>query len=180
MPPLLCSWAHASGMSSHFIGNSRRSIKRQQVTPAGKLAGPHGVGGSAEPCEVPQSDSVVDLESIYSSVCDEVKSNEKVIMQNTQRVVHNDELFYTSVLLGDVIEVSAMIDSGSMACTLSSTVVPRLEKAGVLKSGSLSPTEVVLVGCGGVEDQACRCVRIETVCVWQQCLCPCSSSGWPT
>lgn len=41
-----------------------------------------------------------------------------------------------------------MIDSGSMACTLSSTVVPRLEKAGVLKSGSLSPTEVVLVSSG--------------------------------
>ncbi|XP_055717354.1 uncharacterized protein LOC129810649 [Salvelinus fontinalis] len=116
-----------------------------------KLAGPHWVGGSAGPCEVPQFDSVVDLESIYSSVCDEVKSNEKVIMQNTQRVLHNDELFYTSVLLGDVIEVSAMIDSGSMACTLSSTVVPRLEKAGVLKSGSLSPTEVVLVGCGGLK-----------------------------
>jgi hypothetical protein len=167
------------GMSSYFIGNSRRSIKQQHDTAAGKLAGPHGVEGSAGPCEVPQSDSVVDLESIYSSVCDEVKSNEKVIMQNTQRVLHNNELFYTSVLLGDVIEVRAMIDSGSMPCTLSSTVVPHLEKAGVLKSGSLSPTEVVLVGCVGLKTKSVGVGELN-VCVWQQCLCPCSSSGWPT
>lgn len=75
-----------------------------------------------------------------------MKSKEKVIMQNTQRIAHNDELFNSSALLRDVVEVSTMIDSGSMACTLSSMVVLRLD---VLKSDSLSPTEVVMVGCGG-------------------------------
>jgi hypothetical protein len=80
-------------------------------------------------------------------------------------VVHNNELFYTSVLLGDVIEVSAMIDSGSMACTLSSTVVPRLEKAGVLKSGSLSLTEVVLVGCGGLKTKPVGVCEFISLCM---------------
>jgi hypothetical protein len=64
---------------------------------------------------VPESESDVGLESIYSSVCDEMKSKEKVIMQNTQIMAHNDELFNTSALLRDVVEVSTMIDSGSMA-----------------------------------------------------------------
>ena len=45
----------------------------------------------------------------------------------------------------------AMLDSGYVACTLSSKVLPELLHAGVLKSPSLSPTEVALVGCGGLK-----------------------------
>lgn len=70
-------------------------------------------------------------------------------MQNTQRLTPHDDLFYTNVRLANGVDVRAMIDSGSMACTLSSSLLSRLQNAGVLNSHSLSHTEVVLVGCGG-------------------------------
>lgn len=73
-----------------------------------------------------------------------------VIYQNIQRVASNDNLFYTRVAVNDAMEVKAMVDSGSMACTLSSAAVLCLQGAGVLLSHSLSPVDVVLVGCGGL------------------------------
>lgn len=45
--------------------------------------------------------------------------------------------------------VRAMLDSGSMACTLSSCVMPRLLQQDVLKASTLEPTDIVLIGCGG-------------------------------
>ena len=55
-----------------------------------------------------------------------------------------------------------MIDSGLMACTLSSSVLPELLHGGVLKSPSLSPTEVVLVGCGGSKTSPSGGCELET------------------
>lgn len=71
----------------------------------------------------------------------------KVIFQNTQRVALYDELFHAKVLVDDRVEVDAMLDSGSMACSLSSEVLQRLLQEGVVKA--LTPTDVVLIGCGG-------------------------------
>jgi hypothetical protein len=93
----------------------------------------------------------VDLESVYKSVCDEMETEKSIIMQNTQKLSPYGDLFYAKVLIGGEVEMRAMLDSGSMACTLSSRVLPELLHAGVLKSPSLSPTEVVLVGCGGLK-----------------------------
>lgn len=45
--------------------------------------------------------------------------------------------------------VRAMLDSGSMACTVSSTVVAQLLEQEVFKTPTLEPTDVVLIGCGG-------------------------------
>lgn len=45
--------------------------------------------------------------------------------------------------------VKGMIDCGSMACTLSSVAVSKLKDAGIALNGSVSPSDVVLVGCGG-------------------------------
>lgn len=42
-----------------------------------------------------------------------------------------------------------MLDSGSMACTLSSGVMPQLLQGAVLTFTELEPTDVVLIGCGG-------------------------------
>jgi hypothetical protein len=79
----------------------------------------------------------VDLESVYKSVCDEMepeKSCRRVAeLQNTQRLSPYDDLFYAKVLIGGEVEVRAMIDSGSMACTLSSRVLPELLHARVFK-----------------------------------------------
>lgn len=77
-------------------------------------------------------------------------SDSTVIFQNTQRLSATDDLFYTSVLVDDAVELRGMLDSGSMACSLSLSVLPLLEKANVVSSDSISQTSVVLVGCGGL------------------------------
>ncbi|CAI5684485.1 unnamed protein product [Oreochromis niloticus] len=43
-----------------------------------------------------------------------------------------------------------MLDSGSMACTLSTNMVPQLLHHAVLQTPTLQPTDVVLIGCGGL------------------------------
>ena len=53
---------------------------------------------------------------------------------NTQRLSSYDDLFYVKVLIGGKVEVRAMFHSGSMACTLSSSVLPELLHAIVLRS----------------------------------------------
>ncbi len=47
------------------------------------------------------------------------------------------------------VQCTAMLDTGSMACTMSSKILPKLLSTGVLSNLSLAPTDVVLVGCGG-------------------------------
>lgn len=42
-----------------------------------------------------------------------------------------------------------MLDSGSMACSLGSQVLPLLEQAKAISPDSISPTSVILIGCGG-------------------------------
>ncbi|KAL1277366.1 hypothetical protein QQF64_024039 [Cirrhinus molitorella] len=42
-----------------------------------------------------------------------------------------------------------MLDSGSMATTLSAAVVPQLREAGVLDQELVPPSDIILVGCGG-------------------------------
>ena len=43
-----------------------------------------------------------------------------------------------------------MLDSGSMACSMSSRLLPKLQDAGVISPHSVAPTSVVLIGCGGL------------------------------
>ncbi|CAI5660169.1 unnamed protein product [Oreochromis niloticus] len=42
-----------------------------------------------------------------------------------------------------------MLDSGSMACTLGTNMMPQLLHHAVLQTPTLQPTDVVLIGCGG-------------------------------
>lgn len=53
--------------------------------PAGKLKGPHAVGGNDGPYETPQVYDV-DLESLCSTDCEEIDQNVTVIVQNTKTV----------------------------------------------------------------------------------------------
>ncbi|XP_069392240.1 retrovirus-related Pol polyprotein from transposon 297 [Paralichthys olivaceus] len=71
------------------------------------------------------------------------------MIQNTQRLSATDDLFHTDVLIQDTVKLRAMLDSGSMACSLSSRVLPLLKQNNVVSPDSISPTSVVLVGCGG-------------------------------
>lgn len=54
------------------------------------------VGGNDGPYETPQVCDV-DLESLYSSVCEEIDQNMTVIVQNTQKLSMHEELFYTDL-----------------------------------------------------------------------------------
>lgn len=116
--------------------------------PAGKLNGPHVVGGDAGPNETPQVFDV-DLESMYSTVREEIDQNMTMIVQNTQKLSMHEGLFDTDVLLENTLTVKGMIDCGSMACTVSPVVVSKLQDAGVALTDSVTPSHVALVGCGG-------------------------------
>ncbi|KAL1277422.1 hypothetical protein QQF64_024095 [Cirrhinus molitorella] len=58
-----------------------------------------------------------------------------------------------------------MLDSGSMATTLSAAVVPQLREAGVLDQELVPPSDIILVGCGG--KQTCPVDR--PAYRWYQC-----------
>lgn len=90
-----------------------------------------------------------DVESVYSFYCESVHKDKTVIFQNTIKSMKNDSLFYTSVLVEDKICLRGMLDSGSMATTLSADVVPQLRAAGVLDQELFAPSDIILVGCGG-------------------------------
>ena len=90
-----------------------------------------------------------DLQSVYESVCESVPS-QTVILQNTQRLNGLDSLFYTPVVLNECVTVNAMLDTGSMACSINEAVEQQLIAAGTLDSNIQQDTDIVLIGCGGV------------------------------
>ncbi len=59
-------------------------------------------------------------------------STENVIVQNTNTVCKSDSLFYTPVIVGNKLTLGGMLDSGSMACTMSEKAEAKLLDAGVL------------------------------------------------
>lgn len=63
-----------------------------------------------------------DIEHQYEKACAAAPVGARVIAQNTQRLEPFDELFYTPVTLNNKFQIQGMLDSGSMACTLSEKV----------------------------------------------------------
>lgn len=106
-------------------------------------------GVNVRPNDDPPSLLGCNLESLYISVCEEYSSECTVVLQNTQKLKPYEDLFYTAVIIGEKVEAKGMLDSGSMACTMSSKILPQLLSTGVLSNLSFAPTDVVLVGCGG-------------------------------
>lgn len=90
-----------------------------------------------------------DFEALFSSFKNVCPESQKVVFQNTQRIACSDTLFYTPVLINDSLTVKAMLDTGSMACTLSDSVVSELREHGVLDNVNEEDTDVILIGCGG-------------------------------
>ncbi|XP_015224698.1 PREDICTED: uncharacterized protein LOC107081001 [Cyprinodon variegatus] len=89
------------------------------------------------------------MESICQSACEVREMGYTPIFQNSLRLKQHDNLFYEDVTLGGVVTVRALLDSWSMACTLSTKVIPQLLHRDVLRSPTLEPTTTVLIGCGG-------------------------------
>lgn len=84
---------------------------------------------------------------------DNVKNSDKaetIVIQNTQKLKSSDSLFYTPVTVDNKVTLRAMLDSGSMACSLSVEALNKLTDAGVVQLNEQETTDVVFVGCGGV------------------------------
>lgn len=68
-----------------------------------------------------------------------------------------NELFYTPVSVSGLCTLRGMLDSGSMACTLSETAEAVLKAANVPLAAQPVPESVILVGCGGLTTKP-KCV----------------------
>lgn len=90
-----------------------------------------------------------DIESVYAFFCENIPKSSKVILQNTMRTAQSESLFYTNILVQDKVELKGMMDTGSMATTISADMIPMLKQAGVMSEDMLTPADIVLVGCGG-------------------------------
>lgn len=90
-----------------------------------------------------------DLELLYVNACSAVPEGLQVVVQGSGEVPAFSELFYTQVVVDDKVELKGMIDSGSMACTMSEGAEALLKVAGVLTKEPESAERIVLVGCGG-------------------------------
>ncbi len=88
-------------------------------------------------------------EQHYIKACAAAPAGVKVIVQNTQRLGPYDELFYIPVSMNNTFQVQGMIDSGSMACTLSEQAERKMLNENALSEPTPLTQEVVLVGCGG-------------------------------
>ena len=99
----------------------------------------------------PPKTSVVnidDSESLYEFYSNSIPSSKTVIFQGTQKIPKTDILFYTPVDVGTKLTLKAMIDSGSMACTLSEAAEARLRQA-MPDIKSYSAENIVIISCGG-------------------------------
>lgn len=73
-----------------------------------------------------------DLKLFYVNSCSVMLEAYKVVVQGSAEVPAFSELFYTQVGVNNNFELSGMIDSGSMACTMSEAAENLLSKARAL------------------------------------------------
>lgn len=90
-----------------------------------------------------------DLELLYVNACSAAPEGYQIVVQGTAEVPAFSELFYTQVQVNDHVELKGMIDSGSMACTISEKAENQLLEAGTMIGEPKSAERILLVGCGG-------------------------------
>ncbi len=78
-------------------------------------------------------------------------SDNVVLFQNVTQLTRADSLFYIDALVNDAVLLRALLDSGSMACTISEIAVSRLLDAGLTLNPCETQANVMLVGCGRVQ-----------------------------
>lgn len=89
-----------------------------------------------------------DLESLYGSLCSAAPSGKTPIFQLMHKLPKADTLFYTDVCAAGGVHLKAMIDSGSMSCSLSEAAATRVLHycPGVKRSPA---NDIVVIGAGG-------------------------------
>lgn len=89
-----------------------------------------------------------DYETLYHAYSSVVPPQKTLIVQSLQKLSKTDSLFYTDVTVNDGHVFKALVDSGSMACTISETVDAKLSQS-TLDIKKKSAEDFVIVGCGG-------------------------------
>ncbi len=89
-----------------------------------------------------------DPTSVYSLSSSVEPAGKTLIFQNTHRVQRIDSLFYTPATVWGDLQLKAMVDSGSMACTMSE-VAERLLLQYKPNLQKFPASDVVIIGCGG-------------------------------
>ncbi|KAI3368288.1 hypothetical protein L3Q82_008000 [Scortum barcoo] len=74
-----------------------------------------------------------------------------VIVQNIHRIEAFGELFHAPVIVNGSVQLQGLLDSGSMACTISEVAEQRLLSENILTQQQELTQRVVLVSCGGVQ-----------------------------
>lgn len=92
-------------------------------------------------------DDVMDYESLCQMIS-ETSQHKTVIFQGVQKVPRADSLFHTSVSVEKDLILKSLIDSGSMACTISESTEKKLLESNPTIT-SQSAQDIVIVGCGG-------------------------------
>lgn len=110
-----------------------------------------------------EDDSRINDPAVLYNNVKTLNDSETVIIQNTQKLRGSDSLFYTPVVVADKVTLCAMLDSGSMACSLSTEAKEKLIEAEAIDLGSVEMTDVVFVGCGGVRVKPESVVNLEMV-----------------
>ncbi|KAJ3588942.1 hypothetical protein NHX12_010283 [Muraenolepis orangiensis] len=89
-----------------------------------------------------------DNESLYELYSSTIPSSKKLIFQGSQRIAETNSLFYTPVPVKNGPTLKALLDSGSMACTISESAVESLlQQCPDMKRDTAD--DYVIIGCGG-------------------------------
>ncbi|KAK7906651.1 hypothetical protein WMY93_015263 [Mugilogobius chulae] len=140
------------------VGHQRKSVQsppqlgRQCSSPtvSGKLIHSHARGDSvSDRAETLNLDS--DAQSIYSECVSASPPDTVVLFQNITKLDKADSLFYANAQVENVVMLTALLDTGSMACTISEEAEQMLTSANVVSTASNICSDIVLVGCGGAK-----------------------------
>jgi len=94
-----------------------------------------------------------DVQNVFANSCKLFPEDKTVLYVGSQRVDGASELFYAPVTVCDRCTLKGLLDSGSMACTLSEEGESKLQADGLLPYPQTVAGNVVLVGCGGLTIQ---------------------------
>jgi len=95
-----------------------------------------------------------DVQNVFANSCKLFPEDKTVLYVWSQRVDGASELFYAPVTVCDRCTLKGLLDSGSMACTLSEEGESKLQADGLLPYPQTVAGNVVLVGCGGLTIQS--------------------------
>ena len=134
-----------AGARSALLSGEHGAVLRPA---AGKLVSPQLREVSVdETCNPPPVDRD-DLESLYESFSSSTPAGRTVVLQQVHKIQKVDSLFYADAHVSEGVVLKAMIDSGSMSCSLSEAAAERvLEHHSDLKQ--FPADDLVVVGAGG-------------------------------